>query len=172
MIETIMTALTVGTFWFWTILTLASMVIIACIENEHYKTPSIVAIILGVLYWKDIAIAPWQTIAIIAGVFAIGGVIWSAFKWYRHVQKTVDKYKENCGVVLSEHRMMTLKSEVSVSQNKARITGWIAFWPWSLFWTLTGDFFNMLYDSMVGVYQGITNRGISKFTVKKEDNRS
>ena len=166
MIETITAALAVGTFWFWSILALASVLIIACTENEHYPTPTIIAILLGVVYWKDIVAAPWQTIAIVVGVFALGGVIWSAFKWFRYVQKVVNRYTEENGKVLTESQMGRLEMEISPYRNKARITGWIAFWPWSLFWTITGDFFNMLYDSMVGVYQSISNRGMKKFTVK------
>ncbi len=172
MIETIVAALAIGTFWFWLIFTLASIIIIACIENENYKTPSVIAIILGVVYWKTIIAASWQTIAIVIGAFALGGVIWSAFKWFRHVQKKVREFTETYGKTLTEHQMDRLRGEVSVSKNKALITGWIAFWPWSLFWTLTGDFFNMLYDAMVGVYQSISNRGINKFSMKEEEKKS
>lgn len=170
MIETITAALAVGTFWFWLLLALASIIIIACTESEHYHTPSIVAIILGIIYWKDILIIPWPVIAIGIGIFAIGGVIWSAFKWLRYVAQIVSNYKREHGDMLSEQQMALLKFAVSVSQNKARITGWIAFWPWSAFWTVTGDFFNMLYDSMFRIYENISNRGIKKFTVKIEDN--
>lgn len=48
----------------------------------------------------------------------------------------------------------------------SNITGWIAFWPWDMFWTLTGDFFNMIYDALASVYQNISNRALGKFTVK------
>ena len=169
MIETITTALGVGTFWFWAILTFASVLIIACTENDHYPIPTIVSFILVTIYWKDIIAVQWQTIATIIGVFVLGGILWSAFKWFRYVQKSVNHYTKKYGNSLTPCQMAALELEISLYENKSRITGWMAFWPWSLFWTITGDFFNMVYDAMVGVYQGIANRSMKKFTLKSEE---
>lgn len=58
MIESLLAALAFGTFWFWLIFAIASIIIIACVENEHYPTPSIVAILLAVIYWKAIVALP------------------------------------------------------------------------------------------------------------------
>ena len=116
--------------------------------------------------------APWQTIALVLASYAVIGVIWSTYKWYRYVNKKAALYHENYGNVLSRHETDLLKSEIKVSYHKSRLIGWIAFWPWSLSWALTGDFFNMLYDSMVHVYQGIADRALGGFTVeepKKKD---
>ena len=144
MIETILTVFEFGTIWFWLLAAIASIIIISCVENEHYPTPSIVAILLGVVYWKQIVHAPWQIIALVIGVFALCGLLWSTFKWFRYVNKQVRHYNDTYGATLTESQMRDLKSEISVSNHKAMITGWIAFWPWSLLWSLTGDFFNML----------------------------
>lgn len=57
-------SLAIGTIWFWLIVVLASIIIIACVENEHYPTPSVVAIILGAIYWKSIVALPRSVIAI------------------------------------------------------------------------------------------------------------
>lgn len=167
MIESLLAALAVGTIWFWLILAIASIIIIACVENEHYPTPSIVAIILGAIYWKSIVALPWSVIALAIGIFAVAGAIWSTFQWFRRVNKKAASYREKYGDTLSESQMESLKREISASENKALITGWIAFWPWDLFWTLTGDFFNMIYDALAGIYQGISNRAVGKFSVAK-----
>ena len=169
MIETFLAAFAFGTFWFWLLATIASVIIISCVENEHYPTPSIVAILLGVVYWKAIVAAPWHVIALVAGVFVLCGLLWSVFKWFRHVNKTVAEYREEHGTELSENQMRDLKNDLSVSQHKAMVTAWIAFWPWSVLWSLTGDFFNMLYDAMTNIYQKITNHGLSKFSVQKKE---
>jgi hypothetical protein len=165
MIESLLAALAVGTIWFWLILVLASVIIIACVEHEHYPTPSVVAILLGAIYWKSIVALPWAVIGIAIGVFAIAGAIWSTFQWFRRVNTKARYYNEKYGSTLSESQMEQLKREVSASEHKALITGWIAFWPWDMFWTITGDFFNMIYDALAGVYQNISNRAVSKFTV-------
>lgn len=165
MIESILAALAVGTIWFWIIAVIASVIIIACVENEHYPTPSIVAIILGIIYWKAIVALPWSVIGIAVGVFAIAGAAWSTFQWFRRVNKKAAYYRQKYGDTLSESQLYDLKRVVSASEHKALITGWIAFWPWDLFWTLTGDFFNMIYDALANVYQSISNRAVGKFTV-------
>jgi hypothetical protein len=165
MIETLLATLAVGTIWFWLILVLASVIIIACVEHEHYPTPSVVAILLGAIYWKALVAAPWQVIALVVGVFALAGALWSAFQWFRRVNTKARYYREKYGSVLSESAMSQLKEETLASRHKALITGWIAFWPWDCFWTLTGDFFYMIYDAMANVYQKISDVAIGKFTV-------
>ncbi len=171
MIESIIAALAVGTIWFWLLAIVASIIIIACVENEHYPTPSIVAILLGIIYWKAIVSAPWQAIAIVVGAFALLGAGWSTFQWFRRVQKKAAKYREQYGDTLTESQIRELKEEVSASRHKALITGWIAFWPWDMFWTFTGDFFNMIYEALSNVYQGISNRAVGQFTVKKPEEK-
>ena len=165
MIETLLTALAFGTIWFWVIAFVASVIIIASVENQHYPTPSIVAILLGIVYWKPIMAAPWQIIGIVAGGFVLMGLLWSVFNWHRFCSRKASYYRGQYGDTLSTDIMGRLKGELSVSHHKAMLTGWIAFWPWSLFWSLTGDFFNMLYEAMTNVYQTVANRATGKFTV-------
>ena len=171
MIETLLAALAFGTFWFWLILAIASVIIIACVENEHYPTPSIVAILLAVIYWKAIVALPWAIIAAVIGGFAVAGAVWAVVQWFRRVQKKSAYYSEKYGAMLTDSQMEQLKSEISPTQHKALITGWIAFWPWDLFWTLTGDFFNMIYDALSGIFQNISNRALAKFSVKPPEKR-
>lgn len=172
MIETLLTALAFGTVWFWIIAVIASIIIIACVENEHYPTPSIIAILLGVVYWKSIVAAPWQAIAIVVGSYAIAGALWSTFQWFRRVQKKAAFYRGKYGDTLTESQLRELMDEVSASRHKALITGWIAFWPWDMFWTLTGDFFNMIYEAMANIYQKISDRAVGKFTVKQPEKKA
>lgn len=171
MIESILAVFAFGTFWFWVLALIASVIIIACVENEHYPTPSILAILLGIIYWKNIVAAPWQFIALVVGAYAVAGAGWSTFQWFRRVQKQATKYHDKYGETLTESQLRDLKEEVSASGHKALITGWIAFWPWDMFWTLTGDFFNMIYDALAGVYQHISNRAVGRFTVAKEEKK-
>jgi hypothetical protein len=165
MIETLLAALAFGTVWFWIIAVIASVIFIASIENDHYSTPTITAIILGILYWKSIAAIGWQTVGIFVGVYALVGVIWSVFKWYRFCLKTANKYRETFGNTLTSEQQLDLKGEITVSDHKSRLTGWIAWWPWSVAWGLTGDFFNMLYETMVNAYQRIADNALGKFSI-------
>jgi hypothetical protein len=44
--------------------------------------------------------------------------------------------------------------------------GWIAWWPWSLFWNLTQDFFTTIYDAMTGIYEKIAMAVVAKAMAK------
>ena len=37
-----------------------------------------------------------------------------------------------------------------------------------MFWTFTGDFFNMIYEALSNVYQGISNRAVGQFKVAEK----
>jgi hypothetical protein len=165
MIETILTSLAVGTIWFYLIIAIASVIFIACIEHDHYGTPTVLSILLAILYWKAFVTLSLPTIAIIVGGYALAGIIWSVYRWYRHVQQVAFTYREKYGLTLTPSQKSGLKSEIRVSDHKSRITAWIAYWPWSLLWNITGDFFSMLYDAMVNAYQHIADHALNKFTV-------
>jgi len=166
MIESILTAFAFGTIWFWVLTFLVSIIFIASIDNDHYATPTSTAIVVGLLFWKPIMALSWQAIAISFAVYVLAGILWSLFKWYRFVQKKAAYYHEKCGTTLTSTQLTSFKDSVSVLGNKARLTGWIAWWPWSLIWSVTGDFWNFLYDTMVNAYRKIADREINKFTVE------
>ena len=170
MIESILTApFSFGTIWFWIIALTASIIFIASVENDHWLTPTITAIVLGIIYWNQLMAVGWQTIVLTIAGYVLAGVLWSLFKWYRHVSKKAAYYHEKYGNTMLPALYSELRSAVSVSSNKSRLTGWIAWWPWSLVWALTGDFFNFLYDMMVNAYQKIANRALGKFTVQEPE---
>lgn len=165
MFEALFALIAVGTLGFYITLAIASIIIIACVEKETYPVPSIVAILLGIIYWKVI-VANLSTAAIVIGVFAVAGALWAWFQWFRRVRKIAAKYRDKYGVTLTPSQLDDLKDEVKVSDHKALITGWIAFWPWDAFWTFTGDFFNMIYEAMANAYQNVSDNAVGKFTVK------
>jgi len=173
MIETLLTALAFGTFWFWLLVGIVSIIFIASIEHDHYATPTITAILLGALFWTplhDLNLS-WHTVATVFAGYVLAGVLWSLFKWYRYVQTQAIYYYEKYGATISPTQRLALQEAISVSRNKARLTGWIAWWPWSLIWCVTGDFWNFLYDTMVHAYQKISDHAMGRFTVKEEKSR-
>lgn len=168
MIETIAGIFVVAgalTLWGWLLAVIASIIFIASIENDHYTTPTITAIVLGIVFWPFLAAIGVKTLLFIIAGYTLAGVLWSLFKWYRYVSKEAAYYHEKYGTTISKEQLAALKDAVSVSDNKARLTGWIAWWPWSVVWSLTGDFFNFLYDTMVNAYRKIADRALGKFAV-------
>ena len=170
MINTLLTAIGIGTIWFWVITFVASIIFIASIENDHYKTPTAVLALLGLIYWKDITATGygWQTIVIAIAIYAIVGIIWSAFRWFKYVKSHAEEYRKIYGNTLKEDRMRELKRMVDVTDNKSKIVGWVAWWPWSMFWNLLGDFFTFVYEQVQGIYQKIADKAVGKFDVAPE----
>lgn len=148
-----------GTLGFWLLLTVVSIAFIACVENDHYTFPTIVALILAIVYWKPISnfSISWKAFAIALVAYVVIGVVWSIFRWVRYVKEETDEYKKDP----TEYTLSSLKNNLKVTNNKSRITGWIAYWPWSLLWNITGDFFKMLSENLQGVYQKIADRALA-----------
>jgi hypothetical protein len=167
MIETLLTTIGIGTVWFWIITSLASIIFIASIENDHYVTPSILAIILTLIYWTPIMALGWKVIGIGIGLYILVGMIWSTFRWFRYVRAKVEYYQKMYGTVVDKSRMDSIKDALDVSYNKARIIGWGAYWPWSMLWNILGDLVNTVYDWMKGIYQRIADKALGNFKLEE-----
>lgn len=170
MITTVLEFFALGTFGFWLLCGLISIIFVACLEHDNTWFPSVLSVALVALYWKALVLLAigWQAIAIGVLVYAVSGIVWSMFRWFRYVKSTADTYREEHGGKLTEQNRSTLVYKLKASNNKSRITAWIAYWPWSLVWNITGDFFKMAYESLQGVYQSIADRAIGKFTTVDE----
>lgn len=150
MITSIFEFFALGTLGFWILSAILSVVFIACIENDSRWFPTVVLVGLGLAYWKQLAALAlgWQAVLIGVIAYTIIGVAWSFFRWYRYIQQAVKQDKNlNHG-----------DYAISVSHNANRITGWIAYWPWSMLWNLTGDFFTTISERLTSVYQNISKR--------------
>jgi len=59
-----------------------------------------------------------------------------------------------------------------ISDNKARITSWIVWWPWSALWTILNDpirrLAEFIYNRLQTTYQAIANRVFAKFAVDED----
>lgn len=109
------------------------------------------------LHWKFV-------VPVILGYFVIGAG-WSLWRWFRHCKTTVQALHSNMDQRLSkadaEQRIRT-DYRVIPSSNKSRLTSWVLFWPWSMFWNLLGDLLTGIYDSLAGIYIKISDSVITK----------
>lgn len=168
MITTLFEFFALGTLGFWILISLISITFVACIENDHYTFPTILALAIGTIYWKPLmAFVNWQSLAIGVLVYVVVGVLWSVFRWFRYVKDLTNKYKKNP----SESALSTLKYALDVSDNKSRITAWIAYWPWSLLWNIIGDLCVTVYEQIEGVYQKITDKALGNLPELEEKSK-
>ena len=85
---------------------------------------------------------------IIAGsILYVGiGLVWAIIKWKWFATWWYERY---------EHSIM------SIDDNKARITGWMLWWPMSMGWFLIHDpitrFYNFLYKKLRSTFVNISN---------------
>lgn len=158
MIESILSFIAVGTFWFWAIMAIFFIATIISLENNTIGWPVFLTVVVGAIYYKDIfnLLANWQVLLVFFLVYVSCGVAWSFYKWLHHVKKYIAENKNKCKQDLKN--AFTL----DVSYNKARIIGWIVYWPCSAFWTLTGDFFTNLFDMLRNSYQNIVDKQLDK----------
>lgn len=152
---------------FWSLVAVASIIFIVGAESDKYTFSGIVTAVLALLYWRPLMAVglSWQIIVGIVVGYCLAGVAWSVFRWWKYVEAVVIQFKKESGGQLSDTEKSSVKYQVSVNRNKRRILGWIAYWPWSVIWNITGDVFTMLYNHMKAAYQRIADAALAKLGV-------
>jgi hypothetical protein len=163
----------VGAIGFWLLLTFASIVYIVALESRKFWLSLVVTLGLLAGYGKTLLAQNWTIGNILAavGIWALAGVLWSIYRWFRHVRTEVEKLKNKegeYGRTYVTNLEGVFDNNTSPAQHKAEITAWIAYWPWSLAWHFTSEFWTNLYEMVKGIYQNITDRAKAdvKFPVK------
>lgn len=124
------------------------------------------------------------------GAYIAGAAIWALIKWRLfYLPKVFEKYEalranfikrrglEEIGtdpqVIADLKKFMAdnyfnIDKVRAVSQNKARITTWMFYWPFSLIATFFGDFldrvFTTIYNGIHGLMQRMSDRMASKYS--------
>lgn len=130
---------------------------------------------------------PWAFLIIVAAYFA-GGGLYSIVKWYSYTKKIEDKIGDEVEEKLRGVSAESLAADSSilnralsnaksryatgltypllVSEHKAKITAWMAYWPISGIFTLLDDpirrIFRAIYRRMAGTLQGISDRSAAR----------
>lgn len=127
---------------------------------------------------------PYELIGGIVGWFAIGAA-WSVFMWTRLNIVLLDKWNEYCALAnqmkakpSKSEFLRSIKNKVHswrprASEEKLRITSWIAYWPISmLLWVLKDPItriVNWVFKKMTGVYGRISDHIYRNNPELKED---
>lgn len=125
----------------------------------------------------------WYILAF-AVLYLFVGVFWSMFKWYLFSKKSLEnlntKFKSflvqaglgtDTSIKLTDEQKAKWKSYQGygdkltvpvVTENKAKIIGWMAYWPFSCLFFLFSDLFRSLFEAMyyqiAGMFQSITDK--------------
>lgn len=149
---------------FWYAFLLLAVVMILALEHESgWWSSASVAVFLALLWWfgdlgSIFTAAGLSTL--VAGLIAyfVLGTGWAVAKWYFFLIAARDWYAAHRNEIdrgyMPPNRFFRSRDDVPprVANHKARITMWIAYWPWSAFWTLTHD---PITKAVVAIYHRI-----------------
>lgn len=121
------------------------------------------------------------TILMYFGIYAGMGVTWSFFKWNRVVTRQKDRYEEakiewltrndvenpHKGVIPGDlkskwkehcadnYDLDKIAKPPLAKDNKAKITNWMGYWPFSLLWYLIEDLFVEIWNGFFRFFQSL-----------------
>lgn len=154
---------------------------------------SFLSFIGGINVFNFLFFHPIKTLLYVLGYFLIG-VIWSFIKWWVKVNKAAQKYKETWEAFIKDYKprnstvpkehqnyinrqKQEWESQISgrrditkpiASQYKEKISVWIIYWPFSLFWSFLHDFVKNMVEFFVLKFQKFYQK-ISDNAYKKVD---
>jgi hypothetical protein len=177
--------LALGPFWFWALLVVSTVVLIALVEYEQGTWATVtLLIVMGLLQFKgDIKVFnfigehPMRSCLYLLAYFA-AGAIWSIIKWWFYVRKTREGYDEKKKEFLEQNGVSVMNDSLKNKwkstcayqsygipdslQHKAKIVTWMTYWPWSLVWTMINDpirrAFDDIYRLLRSQYQKIADK--------------
>lgn len=128
---------------FWIAIGVAALVIALPLRND---TPSgavllfIVAIVATILFTDIAARVSLWALVLLLPIYILIGVGWALFKWRGFVLERKAEVKAKWGAGPKDKALdvvMALPgSRPTAADNKDKITGWMALWPWSMSWVV------------------------------------
>lgn len=159
--------LQIGTWLFWVAILIVSCFIFAA-EGADRKGNAILAVVLFTLaFGAPIlqvlhAFTVTQIFLFLGAYIAIGG-LWSLFKWWLHCKRVREEIASlGQATTIPTWQIQKLRDKLTVSQNKSRLTFYIAFWPWSMAWSGMRDFFEGMYNRLRAKYERIAKAGLDE----------
>jgi hypothetical protein len=175
-----------GGFWFWTIFTIISFVLILnVIFSDKLGWIWFSGIVMLVLFILSGGIPfAWMfanplTTLMWAGIYIAAGLLWSIKEWYSYVVEKAKYYTSDSsmlyrGTDTKEDLIKELNRDVDIKRHWDDITTWIVYFPYFvLAWALT-DPIKKLAQQFTFVYEKISsvlvNKTVNKIIAEREAN--
>lgn len=175
----IISALAVGTFYFWIFLFVFVFILSSLVENEHGGWATITFIgTTAVLHFTNIInIGLLFQNPIMLGVYfllyVIAGIVWSMTKWYYYCKEWAEErkthfYKYHTNATVEEYNKHMEDIWPAAKFHKAKIIKWMTFWPFSFVGTILNFrlFFKKVYVMVGSMFENISN-SLKKQYIKK-----
>jgi hypothetical protein len=168
-----MDILIIGTFWFWALIVISFILITWSVECDNAISATIMMLVTFTLLYflggKDfkstILSILGHPIKLLMAIFTylLTGTIWSIVKWYFFLMNKKRK------IIEERDRYWNVPQ---VGEHKSRIITWMAYWPFSMIWTLINDpikrAFREIYNHISNFMQSISNRVFKSLVDEKE----
>jgi hypothetical protein len=164
-----MELLIVGSWLFWVFLAVFSIVAIATIDKKESGLLVFTTFLFLVCFGRDIAnnISLSELAAWLGGYIVIG-MGWTVFKWWLHVARIRREISSLDFSRIDNWKFSELKDSVNPSSNKAKITKWGVYWPWSVLWSSIHDVVEAVYNTLLGTYERIAAGTLAELENKGE----
>jgi len=96
---------------------------------------------------------PLMTILVGASIYVAVGLVWSWWRYKRHVDKTVVENRE-----ADEMQRRRVIRDLHPKAMLSIITAWILIWPFSMIENIAGDLINMIQSLVTKVFRGIYHK--------------
>jgi len=177
-------SIVMGGFLFWA-LVFGTLILceLSTAADNHWSVAWIL-LFLGMLTFFGEAnpfVYMWQhavAMLLYFGIYIAIGVCWGFAKWYFYLKNELDKINKN--LTLFKGRYADAIARISspfkgtftdwlqennyisiASQNKYKLSIWMCWWPFSMFWSLFDDvlrrFWSWVVDRFMGIYSKINN---------------
>jgi hypothetical protein len=152
--------ITIGSWLFWVALFIVSCFIWYA-ESEDSRGWAVTLtlalfIIFGYTSLPELKQVSLTTIGMYVGGYLLVGATWSIFKWWLRCRKVADKLRDK-SITIQSCEFRNARSAVSVSENKGRLTFWIAYWPWSMLASLLKDTVEAVFNFLRRIFTSIAN---------------
>jgi hypothetical protein len=183
-VATIGTSLLFGAPLFWLLIIAESSLLFWALDEETdtsvgvIETISLLAVLLILQFFSNVKVFtyiwayPVRSVGFLALYLLVGGV-WSIGKWwfaetskFHRVKEEFLRRKNITGSKITEEfqedwRKTVEHQKTNPRDQQSRFLGWIAYWPWSLFWTILNDPLKRaarrVYHELQATYQRITD---------------
>lgn len=96
---------------------------------------------------------PLLTILIGAGAYVVIGLIWSVWRYKRHVDKTVEANRTQ-----DERTRQRVVEGLHPKAMLSTITAWVLIWPFSMVENVAGDLINAIETLVSKIFRGVYHK--------------
>lgn len=136
----------------WPAIVILSVLIILFEHNSARGWATTIALITAVTCYFFFNI-PLLTLGIGFVIYLLVGLVWSFWRYKRHVNEQVEKHKDDNRQVID----LVLK-QIHPKSMGGTIAAWVILWPFSLIENLIGDFINGIQTLVQKVFRGVYHK--------------